>query len=191
MLLFVLQGAPVGGIILNYLLEKSRVVHQSTGERNFHIFYQLVRGADSAILNKLQLSSNVDDYHYLNQVICICFPSNYLFILFLIYCLQLFTQNFILKTLQKKVIDDFIFSIKWQCFKWWILDGRYWEWGLCHQISVWRSFNVMCVSVIQQQSLCVLHQCFQPHLFTAAFCVFFWIVTTRLRNPILRIWRTY
>ncbi len=58
----------MGGVILNYLLEKSRVVHQSTGERNFHIFYQLVRGADAALLDELQLSGSVDDYHYLRQV---------------------------------------------------------------------------------------------------------------------------
>ncbi|XP_065197006.1 unconventional myosin-Ic-like isoform X2 [Sycon ciliatum] len=61
---FDFHGAPVGGHILNYLLEKSRVVQQSLGERNFHIFYQVLDSGDAALLQRLSLTGKVDDYRY-------------------------------------------------------------------------------------------------------------------------------
>ncbi|XP_056273972.1 unconventional myosin-Ih isoform X2 [Pseudoliparis swirei] len=61
------QGGAVGGHVLNYLLEKSRVVHQNHGERNFHIFYQLVEGGEEELLRRLGLERGGQRYHYLTQ----------------------------------------------------------------------------------------------------------------------------
>uniref|UniRef100_A0A672G2Y0 Osteoclast-stimulating factor 1 n=1 Tax=Salarias fasciatus TaxID=181472 RepID=A0A672G2Y0_SALFA len=59
-------GAPDGGKISNFLLEKSRVVSQNPGERNFHIYYQLLGGASGEQKENLGVTTP-DYYSYLNQ----------------------------------------------------------------------------------------------------------------------------
>lgn len=56
--------------IINYLLEKSRIVFQSTSERNYHVFYQIIAGADSAMKQRLYLRP-AGDFCYLNQSGCL------------------------------------------------------------------------------------------------------------------------
>lgn len=57
----------MGGNIINYLLEKSRVISQVAGERNFHIFYQLLAGATDEELDRLLLKRNLNSYYYLSE----------------------------------------------------------------------------------------------------------------------------
>lgn len=51
--------------IVSYLLEKSRVTKRDLCERNYHIFYQLLRGADEEMLQSCRLVRDTKSYHYL------------------------------------------------------------------------------------------------------------------------------
>jgi myosin-1 len=65
-------GAPIGGKISQYLLEKSRVVTRAENERSFHIFYQLLSQKD--LLGDLGLSEEHKNYKYLNLSKCFKVP---------------------------------------------------------------------------------------------------------------------
>ncbi|NWI18570.1 MYO1G protein, partial [Crypturellus soui] len=64
---FDFKGDPTGGHIHNYLLEKSRIIQQQPGERNFHSFYQLLRGAPDELLASLQLQRDPSAYRYTRE----------------------------------------------------------------------------------------------------------------------------
>ncbi|XP_022215250.2 unconventional myosin-Ia isoform X1 [Drosophila obscura] len=61
------RGDPMGVHITHYMLEKTRITDTIIGERNFHIFYQLLLGADLQLLKSLKLYRNVEKYELLRN----------------------------------------------------------------------------------------------------------------------------
>ena len=62
---FTRTGQIAGAYIDWYLLEKSRVVRINSNERNYHVFYQLLRGADQKMKRDFLLDGlEVEDFDY-------------------------------------------------------------------------------------------------------------------------------
>ena len=62
------QGQLLRASIDTYLLEKVRLIHQTSGERNFHVFYQFLQAATQDERNELLLNGyKVQDFKLTNQ----------------------------------------------------------------------------------------------------------------------------
>ncbi|XP_060709914.1 unconventional myosin-IXAa isoform X1 [Hemiscyllium ocellatum] len=60
-------GTVRGAYVEKYLLEKSRLVYQEHNERNYHVFYYLLAGANEEEKKSFHLQEP-EEYHYLNQM---------------------------------------------------------------------------------------------------------------------------
>ena len=63
-----------GAVTTNYLLEKSRLTAQAIGERNYHIFYFLLKGGSKELISSLELD-DMKKYDYLKKSNCFAVPT--------------------------------------------------------------------------------------------------------------------
>ncbi|XP_023210290.1 myosin heavy chain, muscle-like isoform X18 [Centruroides sculpturatus] len=61
------MGKLAGADIETYLLEKARVISQQPLERSYHIFYQIMSEGIPGTREKILLSDNIYDYHFVSQ----------------------------------------------------------------------------------------------------------------------------
>ncbi|KAJ1721948.1 class II myosin [Coemansia erecta] len=61
---FNFAGQIAGASIEWYLFEKPRVTNQSKQERNYHVFYQFMKGADKAVKDKLLIDKGPEGYAF-------------------------------------------------------------------------------------------------------------------------------
>eukprot|EP00921_Rhytidocystis_pertsovi_P011523 GHVQ01018608.1.p1 GENE.GHVQ01018608.1~~GHVQ01018608.1.p1 ORF type:complete len:595 (-),score=82.57 GHVQ01018608.1:1234-3018(-) len=59
------EGGIEFGSVLAFLLEKSRIISQDDSERSYHIFYQMIKGADRATKKRLCIS-DLKKYKFIN-----------------------------------------------------------------------------------------------------------------------------
>jgi myosin heavy subunit len=71
----VITGKIEGAKIQTYLLEKSRVCEPSEGERNYHVFYHLLKGGGPDLLKKCYLVNDPKQYKYLAPTGCFDVPT--------------------------------------------------------------------------------------------------------------------
>ena len=73
------QQTIIGCNIIDYLLEKIRVVHLEKNERNYHIFYQMLKSKDKNMFDKNKFLLNNKDlksFFFLNQNECSFIAEN-------------------------------------------------------------------------------------------------------------------
>ncbi|KAI9333528.1 P-loop containing nucleoside triphosphate hydrolase protein [Zopfochytrium polystomum] len=64
-----------GAAIQSFLLEKSRISKQAPNERNYHVFYELLAGANEIERAKYLLLDGPDKYKFLSQSSCLEIPG--------------------------------------------------------------------------------------------------------------------
>jgi len=62
----VIEGAEIS----TFLLEKTRLIQPGENERNFHIFYYLLKGAEDQLIELLNLTRDPKDFNYLKFTKC-------------------------------------------------------------------------------------------------------------------------